>query len=241
MTVRYAIYIAPPANSALWHFGSSVLGYDAQTGEDVAQPVLESVGPERFHELTADPRRYGFHATLKSPLRLTPGRDEADLLAAVEDFCAVRTTFTLPRLSVEAVGANGRGDAFVALIEPEPTPELLAFEREVVVSFEPFRAPLTGEEIARRNPERLNERQRGYLAKYGYPGVLDEFKFHLTLTGRVPADELDGLLGELRALRAREVGHEPLVIDELAVYRQMPGERFVVISRCPLRDIKDGG
>jgi hypothetical protein len=237
MTIRYAIYLAPPADSPLWRFGSSVLGYDAQTGEHVAQPKLECIGPERFHELTADPRRYGFHATLKSPLRLTPGRDEEDLLAAVEDFCAVRTGFTLPRLSVEAVGANGSGDAFIALIEPEPTPELLAFEREVVVSFDTFRAPLTGEEIARRHPERLNERQREYLARYGYPGVLDEFRFHLTLTGRVPADELDGVLGELRGLCAREVGDASLRVEELAVYRQLPGERFVILTRVPLRDI----
>lgn len=240
MTIRYAIYIAPPADSALWRFGSSVLGYDAATGEDIAQPALESVGPERFRELTEDPRRYGFHATMKSPLRLAPGRDEADLLAAVEDFCAVRTAFTLPRLSVEAVGANGRGDAFIALVEPTPTPELLALEREIVVSFDPFRAPLTGEEIARRNPERLSERQREYLAKYGYPGVFDEFKFHLTLTGRIPADELEGVLGDLRALRLREVGDAPLAVDELAVYRQMPGERFIVVSRFELRDIKAG-
>jgi hypothetical protein len=237
MTVRYAIYIAPAADSPLWRFGSAVLGYDAQTGEDVAQPALASVGPERFHELTGDPRRYGFHATLKSPMRLAPGRDEVDLLAAVEDFCAVRTAFTLPRLSVEAVGANGRGDAFIALIEPTPTPELMAFEREAVVSFDTFRAPLTGEEIARRHPERLSERQREYLAKYGYPGVLEEFKFHLTLTGRVPADELDGVRDELRALFAREVGDVALAVDALAVYRQMPGERFAIISRFPLRDI----
>jgi len=239
MTTRYAIYIAPPADSPLWRFGSSVLGYDAQTGEDVAQPALSSVDAARFHLLTEDPRRYGFHATLKSPMRLAPGREEADLLAAVEDFCAARPAFTLPRLSVEAVGANGRGDAFIALIEPTPTPELMAFEREVVVSFEPFRAPLTGEEIARRHPERLSERQREYLATYGYPGVLDEFRFHLTLTGRIPAAELAGVLAELRALRAQAVGDEPLRVDELAIYRQIPGERFVIISRCRLRDIND--
>jgi hypothetical protein len=201
----------------------------------VAQPALASVDAARFYELTEDPRRYGFHATLKSPMRLAPGRDEVDLLAAVEDFCAVRTAFTLPRLSVEAVGANGRGDAFIALIEPTPTPELMAFEREVVVSFDPFRAPLTDEEIARRHPERLSERQREYLAKYGYPGVLDEFKFHLTLTGRIPATELDGVLDELRAMFAQVVGDFALRVDELAVYRQMPGERFAILSRFRLR------
>ena len=239
MTTRYALYIAPPAGSALWRFGSSVLGYDAQSGADTAQPLLRTVGPERFFELTADPRRYGFHATLKSPLRLAAGCSEEELLAAVADFCALRPRFCLPRLSIEAVGANGRGDAFIAFVEPEPTPELLAFEREVVLAFEPFRAPLTEEEIARRNPESLSARQREYLAKYGYPGVLEEFRFHLTLTGRVPAHERDGLLSELRALRAMEVGDGPLPVAELAVYRQAPGDRFVILSRCPLRDVKD--
>jgi hypothetical protein len=50
MTTRYAIYLAPAAGSALWRFGSSVLGYDAQTGEETPQPALASLAPDSLHD-----------------------------------------------------------------------------------------------------------------------------------------------------------------------------------------------
>jgi hypothetical protein len=125
------------------------------------------------------------------------------------------------------------------LVEPSPSPALLALERDVVLGFEPFRAPLTEEEIARRHPERLDARQRDYLARYGYPGVLEEFRFHLTLTGRIPGEQLPPVLEELRALFASEVPEASLPVRDLAIYRQRPRERFEIIARCSLGEIAD--
>ncbi|HEY0291217.1 MAG TPA: DUF1045 domain-containing protein, partial [Hansschlegelia sp.] len=85
---RYAIYYAPAPGTPLWSFGSSVLGYDAATG--AAKPPLAppGVGPEDWARITAQPRRYGFHATLKAPFHLTAGRTEAELLAMAANFAA---------------------------------------------------------------------------------------------------------------------------------------------------------
>ncbi len=236
MSTRLALYITPAEDSALWRFGCSILGYDARKGEEIPQLVPAGVTAARFRELTQDPRRYGFHATMKPPFRLAAGCTEEALEEAVERFCQGRAGFVLPRLRVEAVGANGDGDAFIALVEPEPTPELLALERSVVTTFEPFRAPLTGEEIARRRPERLSPRQRDNLARYGYPGVLDEFRFHLTLTGRVPAAELPDILEGLRKLH-REMAEGPLAVADLAIFRQEGPSPFRLVRRFPLRDV----
>ena len=41
-----------------------------------------------WHDLTEDPRKYGFHATLKAPMSLAPGKTEAGLVAACESFAA---------------------------------------------------------------------------------------------------------------------------------------------------------
>lgn len=232
MTTRYALYVAPPATSALWRFGSAVLGYDAETGTDVPQLVPPSQTREGFHALTDDPRRYGFHATMKAPFRLAEGETREGLLAALHDFCAARAAFRLPRLTVRAVGANAAGDAFVALIEPDaPTPELVALERDLVLGFERFRAPLTEAEIAKRNPDRLGPREREYLMRYGYPGVLEAFRFHLTLTGRASAAEVPALASDLAALYARHVPEPGLLVDQVALFEQIGGGRFTLVER----------
>ena len=71
---RYAIYYAPAPDSDLDRFGAQLLGYDAFSGEDLPFPdgILQAA-PD-WHELTRDPRKYGFHATLKAPLSLAPGK-----------------------------------------------------------------------------------------------------------------------------------------------------------------------
>ena len=231
MTTRYGLYLAPHAHAALWHFGSGVLGYDAQTGQAVEQIVPRGVDPDAFRALTQQPRRYGFHATLKAPFHLAPGRHREDLVAALERFCEDRAAFALPRLEVRALGADAQGAAFVALVEPEPTPELQALERETVLAFEPLRAPLAPEEIARRSPERLSPRQRDYLMRYGYPLVLEEFRFHMTLTGRVPAAQRDAIVAGLAEAYAAAVPEPGLLVDQIAIVEQDGDAPFRVTQR----------
>ena len=83
---RYAIYYVAPPGSDLDRFGASLLGYDTFSGSDLPFPdgIPQSV-PD-WREVTRDPRKYGFHATLKAPLALASGKTEADLLAACESF-----------------------------------------------------------------------------------------------------------------------------------------------------------
>jgi hypothetical protein len=61
---RYAIYYASAPGSDLERFGAYLIGYDALSGADLPFPdsVVQSV-PD-WRELTQDPRKYGFHATL---------------------------------------------------------------------------------------------------------------------------------------------------------------------------------
>ena len=79
---RYAIYYAAPRGSALDRFGADLLGYDAWSGDDLQFP---NGLPLDWRELTSDPRKYGFHATLKAPFALAPGKSETELLAACAD------------------------------------------------------------------------------------------------------------------------------------------------------------
>src|SRR5688572_2758569 len=87
-TARYAIYYVPAADSALHRFGAELLGYDAFSGEDLPFPVGILQAAPDWGDLTNDPRKYGFHATLKAPMSLASGKTEVELLAACAAFAA---------------------------------------------------------------------------------------------------------------------------------------------------------
>ena len=201
---RYAIYFAPDPASPLWGFGSAVIGYDAATGADPQQLVPPGYAAEEWLGLTAEPRRYGFHATMKAPFRLPADIDEDALVAALREFVRTEAPFTVT-LQMSVLGD------FVALTPAGEAPAIAALERRVVEGFERFRAPLTEDELARRLRSPLSARQRDLLARYGYPYVHEEFRFHMTLTGRVPRPlEIAAALDDgVPQTRSRDAGNRP--------------------------------
>jgi putative phosphonate metabolism protein len=219
--VRYAIYYAPGPSSALWRFGCSIIGRDAVTGEAVVQPALRGIAAERLAELTAEPRQYGFHATLKAPFRLMARWDVRQLEDALQDFVARATPPTIDGLALTEIGS------FLALTPVGDTRALANFAQSIVEAFEPFRAELTDADRKRRLASGLSDRQIGYLDKFGYPYVADEFRFHMTLTGRLPAGERATLMSDIGDFYASQVAIGPLVIGRLALFEQsQPGAPF---------------
>src|SRR5690606_21547575 len=71
---RYAVYFAPAEDSALNRLASRWLGRCAYTGTRYPPTGIGEITPAAQEEITAEPRRYGFHATLKPPFRLPQGR-----------------------------------------------------------------------------------------------------------------------------------------------------------------------
>jgi putative phosphonate metabolism protein len=170
---RQAIYFAPPAGSALARFGAGWLGWDAEAGAAVAGPVV----PGRA-ALVAGPRRYGFHATLKPPFRLAEGVDAAGLDAAVAAVAAGFGRFEV-RLRLGWLGG------FLALVPAGEAEDVAALAAACVTRLDRFRAPPGAAELARRGAG-LDAVEAANLARWGYPWVLERFRFHMTLTGPVP-------------------------------------------------------
>lgn len=230
MTVRYAVYLAPPPDSFLWSFGSRVLGYDAANGAEPAFPDLSGFDAQTWHEITTDPRRYGFHGTLKAPFRLAEGRTEAELFGALDAFAAQHHAFQLAGLEVTALGT------FIALVPSMPLPALSDLAQSAVLDLDPFRAPLSPAEIARRRPDALSARQRDYLSDYGYPYVLEEFRFHMTLTGPLADDTRPRAFNALTEACAVASAHLPVDILDVCLYRQEAADaRFRIVHRAPLK------
>ena len=170
--MRYAIYFTSAENDALTRKASRWLGRDAFTD------TIHNYHSD-YAEITAEPRRYGFHATLKAPFTLADDRNEDELLAALACFVRSRHAFDIPRVVIGNLGP------FFALIPDDTHQPLQNFAADVVTHFEPFRAPLSDGDIARRRPQDLSESQRRNLVDWGYPHVMDDFRFHMTLTGPV--------------------------------------------------------
>lgn len=224
---RYAIYYAPARWHPLWEAGCRLLGRDPETGECLEQPSLPGVPRERLAAVTAEPRRYGWHATLKPPFALVEGADEASLEAAVASFAAARTPFAMPRLALASLSG------FLALVPEAPAPALASLAADCVRHFDRFRAPLSAEERARRLRARLDAEETAHLDRWGYPYVMDRFRFHMTLTGRLDAEERDRLASLLKpALEAALA--VPLAADAVALYAEPePGAPFRLLRRFP--------
>ena len=231
MTRRYAIYFAPPADSALAELGAELLGRDPETGEARPQPRLDGIDPDRFHAITEDPRHYGFHATLKAPFALAEGVSDEVLHAAAEAFATGRTPAKGPALALASIGG------FLALVPSAGAPEVHALADACVEVFDRFRAPLTAAELERRRRSPLTPAQDRHLERWGYPYVFDEFRFHMTLTARLTDKAEHERVRALLAERTAPVCIDPLRIDAVAVYEQADRQSpFLVTGRYPLNE-----
>jgi putative phosphonate metabolism protein len=183
MNVRYAIYAVPPVDQPLWRMASTWLGRDPESGTEVLPDLPLWLGRERWREITGDARHYGFHGTLKPPMALANGRTPDGLDAALSLFAS--ESAALPPLTLQVAAIGG----FLALVPREASPALKRLADLAVERFDRFRAPPSEADLARRRQVPLSTRQEENLSRWGYPYVFDEYRFHMTLTSRLPDAE----------------------------------------------------
>lgn len=222
---RYAVYFAPRPG-AFADRAAAWLGHDAATGKDRVQPDLPGM-PAPGASLTADPRRYGFHGTIRAPFRPAEGVGVVLIARAVTALAARLKPVVCNGLQLE----NLHG--FLALTPLGCEAALINLACEVVEATNSLRAPLSPAEIARRRPETLTPRQRSLLDQWGYPFVMEEFRFHLTLTDRLPADQVRAVMAALQA-HFSPVLPQPFVIEDLCLFGEDTAGRFRLLHRYPL-------
>lgn len=217
---RYAIYYLPPPGP-LAEFGARWLGWDVGAGAPARQPALDGI-----QEITATPRKYGFHGTLKPPFRLADGTGGQDLVIATR---ALARRCAPARAEGLALTPLGRFFALTARGDGEEIARVAAL---CVTELDRFRAPSSEADLARRRAAGLSERQDALLLRWGYPYVLDQFRFHLTLTGRLPKAEAPGWAARIEAhLPDLPV---PFVLDEIAIVGERADGCFECVERVPL-------
>ncbi len=221
---RYAIYFAPPADAEWTKFATNWLGWDMETGAEVAHPVVNGIDVATVTEV---PRKYGLHATMKPPFRLSEGQS----LAALQDACAHLAKSHAPvLLDGLDIARLGR---FLALRPLGDTHALNTLAAACVRDLDRFRAPAPEAELARRRASGLTPEQDANLTIWGYPFVLDAFRFHITLSGKLDKPTLASVQSALEA-HLGPLLPAPFRIDDLALMGEAEGGRFHLIHRYAL-------
>jgi putative phosphonate metabolism protein len=222
--MRHAIYFSPASGSLFHRLGSSWLGRDAVSNQIVKQPAIEGI-----REVTADPHRYGFHATLKAPFTLRNTLSRTDLGDAVARLSAQRDAIPDCKLEVQSI------DGFLALVPASFDNRIHALADDCVRELDSFREQPPPEELECRRVAGLSARQDEHLRNWGYPYVFDEFRFHMTLTRRLSETQLQKFKHAARSHFA-SVLNGPVPIDALTIFTEpKPGADFVDEERFPLR------
>ena len=222
---RYGIYVVPEGE--FYRQGAHWLGWDSAAGTALPHPVLDGL-PAPVDQMTATPRKYGFHGTIKPPFRLADGLSEHDLHGAANTLCARLAPVCIPALTLRRLGG------FVAVVPDQPSQALAHLAAEAVTGLDQFRAAPTEAELTRRRKAGLSDRQEALLTQWGYPYVLEEFRFHLTLTGRLGSDaDADAVADRLSAHFA-PVLPAPFAVDSLCLMGEDADGMFHLVHRYTL-------
>lgn len=222
---RVAIFYAPGSQTPLADFGANWLGWDVEKAAIVPHPDINEL-PEPLADLVATPQKYGFHGTLKAPFRLCDKQSLTDLKRALKIFSDQHRPFTIGKMHVARLGN------FVAIVQKSPSQEFAEFAADIVRRFDGYRAPLSDQDIAKRRKANLTPRQDELMLKWGYPYIFEEFKFHLTLTGKLSEQNAQIVCDKL-TIHLAQILARPLEAIDLCLYGEREDGRFEIIERFP--------
>jgi putative phosphonate metabolism protein len=220
---RVGIYYCPREDDPLFAAGAAWLGRDPTSEDRMTQPDITGID-----EVTAEARGYGFHATLKPPMRLAEGCTWDELLIATRELAAQCAPFVLPRLAVTDL------HGFLALCEVAFCSPLQALADACVERLDRFRAPPAEAELARRRRAQLTAAQEAMLVRFGYPYVLNTWFFHMTLTRRLSTAEHAIWRPAVERYFKEAVAIRRTVTDICLFTQAGPGEPFVIAERIAL-------
>lgn len=227
MPERFAIYFAPETSTPLWIRAAQWLGRDP-SGATPPPAVIPGIDRASLGAVTISARRYGFHGTLKAPISLAAGTTRSELEAAVAAFAQAHRPVPIGRLVLRPIGA------FLALVPEAQSAALTTFAGECVTHFDPFRSPPTTREREKRFATGLTQRQIELLDRYGYPYVLEEAQFHMTLADQMPEAQLAKVMAVAKDWFAPVLG-QSLVLDRLSLFHEAePGAPFTRLADFPL-------
>jgi hypothetical protein len=215
--MRYAIYFCPASDTPLGRLGHDWLAA-------AHAPELPGISTERRNALLVKVRRYGWHATIRAPFTLADDVTYDDVHHAATSVANACASFELP-LHIHRLAG------FLALRPCVDSTQPKQLAATCLKALAPLCAPLSGEMMEQRSAG-LDADEITFLRRYGYPYVLDRYRFHLTLSA--PATEFEEQA--MRQWLAPRVAELPSTrVDALSICREAtPGGAVELIERIPL-------
>lgn len=215
---RIGIYVTPrPGPFA--RAGAEWLGWDSSSAASVGNPDLNVV---------ARPQKYGFHGTIKPPFVVAEGTSVDAVKEKLMLWCAHRAPVTLHGLKITRLGS------FLAFTPSGDVSDLAKLASAAVRAFDPFRAPPTKADLEKRRRPNMTPDQLRNIERWGYPHVLESFRFHMTITGPLPRTDIERVQAQAQAYFA-DLVPEPFEIDALTLVGERQDGMFCEIARCPLK------
>ena len=220
--MRHAIYYVPDPSSALHELGSSWLGRDVFSNAVLPQP------DDRLTGFTMDACRYGFHGTLKPPFRMKENVSIDVFEAALSNLANQHESFSVGPIELRMI------DGFLALVPVDENVELSHLAADCVQQLDNFRTPPGEAEVRKRRAVGLTVTQDALLQRWGYPYVLEEFRFHMTLTSCLSPEDAVWIHPLAQSYFKTVIGR-PLQIDAIThMVEPDNGEALLVRQRMPL-------
>ncbi|PDV89992.1 hypothetical protein CO652_00815 [Rhizobium sp. H4] len=226
--MRYAICFTPPASDPLSLVAANWLGRNVFSGDMLEPPAVRGLGIHEIAFHTAVPRRYGFHGVLKAPFHLSGDMSESQLLRDLMRFAGTFAPFQISRLEIARLGS------FYSLMPSAPCEQIQYLASAIVQEFDRYRAPLSEADIERSDPDGLSAAQFANLHRWGNPYVMDEFRFHMPVTGSINAIDMPRIEQALRTI-FMPVLKEPVMVSNVALMiEEGTGGPFRVHSLHPM-------
>ncbi|ANM05459.1 hypothetical protein AMC78_CH03395 [Rhizobium phaseoli] len=226
--MRYAICFTPPASDPLSPVAANWLGRNVFSGDMLEPPAVRGLGIHEIAFHTAVPRRYGFHGVLKAPFHLSGDMSESQLLRDLMRFAGTFAPFQISRLEIARLGS------FYSLMPSAPCEQIQYLASAIVQEFDRYRAPLSEADIERSDPDGLSAAQFANLHRWGNPYVMDEFRFHMPVTGSINAIDMPRIEMALRTI-FEPVLREPVMVSNVALMiEEGTGGPFRVHSLHPM-------
>lgn len=227
MPERFAIYYAPAVTRPLWTRAAEWLGRDPATGA-VFNRDIAGMSRDRLAANSISARRYGFHATIKAPMALADGTGRSELEDELTTFGLQHKQVPIGRFKLTLI------EGFLALVPERQSEALTRLAGECVARFDRFRRPMSASERQRRIHSGLTAYQIGLVDHYGYPYVMDQFLFHMTLSDRLDPADRDPLMRAAAEWFGPLLGQQVL-LDRLALFHQAePDSPFMRLADFPL-------
>lgn len=225
---RFALYYVPERESLWWERGCRWLGRDPETGATLTECSDLTACTETIESLTRVARRYGWHGTLVPPARLKQGVTFEQVLSIASQWAARQTAFQFDAKAA----VLGKFAALRPAVQSDEA-ALSVLAASALRELQGLRAGLTAVERERRLSKTLTSRQISLLEEWGYPYVLDEFRFHMTLSDECAPEEVRSIVEHWSKLT---FGIEPLTINQAALFIEpAPGANFELAARLPFR------